>query len=112
MTSMWGDQKSLSDLLDTRVDQFGGGNLMSDFMPKNELDPEASMMYGNQVPGPGPGPNMAPNMGPSMGPNLGHNMAPSMPVHNNMNMGPQLTQHSKLHQVYWSNVLYILYCSS
>lgn len=70
---MWGDpnQKSLTDMLDGRVDQFGGGNLMGEFLPKTELDPEGSLqMYG----GPGPG------------------TSSGLPGQNNM--GPQLTQHS------------------
>ena len=75
MASMWGDpsSKSLSEMLDGRIEQFGNGNIMGDYMPKAELDPEGSLqMFG----GPGSGPGTLTNL----------------PVHNNM--GPQLTQHS------------------
>ena len=76
--------------VDPGVNQFTGPNLMNDFLPKTELDPDGSMgMYGGPISGPGgPVPNMGPNMG---GPNLG----PNVPGPNNVNMGPQLTQHSK-----------------
>ena len=64
---------------------------MNDFLPKTELDPDPAMgMYpGGPMSGPGPGPNMAPNMG---GPNLG---VPNIPGPTSMNMGQQLSQHSK-----------------
>ena len=90
---MWDqNHKSLTDMLqvDPGVNQFGGPNLMNDFLPKTELDPDGSMgMYSGPISGHGgPVPNMGPNMG---GPNLG----PNVPGPNNVNMGPQLTQHSK-----------------
>ena len=96
---MWDQShKSLSDMLqvDQAVNQFGRPNLMADFIPKTELDPDPPMgMYGGPMsgpvpgsgPGPGPGPNLAPNMGPNVGPNV--------PGPTTVNMGPQLSQHSK-----------------
>lgn len=96
---MWEpNHKSLTDILqvDPGVNQFGGPNLMNDFLPKNELDPDVSMgMYGRPMSNPvhsGHGPNMGQNM---VGPNLG----PSLAGPSSVNMGPQLSQHSKFRLV-------------
>ena len=92
---MWDQShKSLTDMLqvDPGVNQFGGTNLMNDFLPKTELDPDGPMgMYGGPMSGPGPG-GPGPNMGPNMG---GPNLGPNVPGPTSINMGPQLTQHSK-----------------
>ena len=94
---MWEQShKSLSDILqvDPGVNQFNGPNMMNDYMAKPELDPDGSMgMYGGPMPGPGPGPvGPGPNMGPNIG---GPNLGPDLGGPNSMNMGPQLSQHSK-----------------
>lgn len=75
---MWDQShKSLSDMLpvDPTVNQYGAQpNLMNDFLPKNELDPENAMsLYGGPMSGPGgpmsgPGGPMSGHGGPMSGP--------------------------------------------